>query len=263
MKRFLIITLTLLLAVALAAPVLASPPRVVDDADLLTTEEEQTLIATLDAVSVKHGVDVAIVTVSSLGGKSARDYADDYYDINGYGLGAGDDGILLLIGMETRDYYITTHGYGITALTDAGIEYVSSCFRPYLSSGDWAQAFDVYATECDALIARAKAGDPYDVHDVKAPFPVAQSIGISLVVGLVAALIVTGILKGQLKSVRRQTAANSYVRQNSLHITASHDRFLYRNVSRRAKPKDTGGGGGSSVHTSSSGRSHGGGGGKF
>jgi uncharacterized protein len=84
---------------------------------------------------------------------------------------------------------------------------------------------------------------------------------ISAGVGLVIALITVGIMKGKLKTVRRQPAAGNYVRKGSMNITESSDLFLYSKVNRTAKPKNNGSG--SSTHTSSSGRTHGGGGGKF
>jgi hypothetical protein len=53
---------------------------------------------------------------------------------------------------------------------------------------------------------------------------------ISLVIGIIAGLIVAFILKGQLKSVRKQDSARVYVKQDSLQITYARDIFLYRNV---------------------------------
>jgi uncharacterized protein len=67
-------------------------------------------------------------------------------------------------------------------------------------------------------------------------------------------------MKGKLKSVRVQAGASGYVKTGSMNVTHRQDLFLYRDVNRTAKPKDSSG---SSTHTSSSGRSHGGGGGKF
>jgi nucleoside recognition membrane protein YjiH len=71
---------------------------------------------------------------------------------------------------------------------------------------------------------------------------------ISLIIGVVVSLIVSGVLKGQLKSVHKQHAAGNYVRSGSMHVTTHNDFFLYRTVSRTAKPKNnssSSGGGGS------------------
>ena len=132
---------------------------------------------------------------------------------------------------------------------------------PSLSDGDYAGAFEIYADHCDEFITQAKTGDPYDTHNLpKEPFDFLMNLVICFVIGLVIAAIATAIMKGQLKSVRSQAGASSYVKSGSLNVTHRQDLFLYRDVKRTAKPKDSGG---SSTHTSSSGRSHGGGGGKF
>ena len=53
-------------------------------------------------------MDLVVVTANTLGGKSPMEYADDYYDYNGY----TDDGALLLVSMEDRDWWISTKGSG-------------------------------------------------------------------------------------------------------------------------------------------------------
>ena len=65
-------------------------PRLVDDADILTDSEEKELNQQLDTVSEEQECDVIIVTVDSLNGKTVEEYADDYYDDNGYGYGEND-----------------------------------------------------------------------------------------------------------------------------------------------------------------------------
>ena len=92
-------------------------------------------------------------------------------------------------------------------------------------------------------------------------FNFGQSLVFSLIIGLIVAFIATGVMKGKLKTVRRKASASDYLKPGSLQLNGQSDVFLYSNVVRTAKPKDTGSsGGGSSTHTSSSGRTHGGGG---
>lgn len=238
--------------------------RVVDMADLLDNSEEAALLSMLDEISIRQELDVVVVTVNTLDGKTPMDYADDFYDYNGYGFGENRDGVLLLVSMEDRDRWISTSGYGITVFTDAGIEYISEKFLPDLSDGNYADAFTTYAELCDEFITQARTGEPYDTNNLpKEPFNVFTSLLISLVVGILVSLIVTGKMKGKLKTVRMQPAAEEYVRNGSMLVTESSDLFLYSHVDRRAKSKDDDSGGGSSTHTSSSGSSHGGGGGKF
>ncbi len=236
-------------------------PLLVDNASLLLASEEEALLEKLESISRRHECDVAVVTVNSLGPKSATAYADDFYDYNGYGYGVNDDGILLLISMEDRDWAITTYGFARTAFTKSGQEYMVEQFRPYLSDGDYSRAFLCFADLCDEFLQKAAAGEAYDTGNLpRAAFrPI--WILVALGVGFLIAIIAVSVMKSKLKSVRRQPAASSYIRPNSFRVTQSQDIFLYRNVTRTARPKDTGSSSGG--HISSSGRSHGGSSGKF
>lgn len=55
---------------------------------------------------------------------------------------------------------------------------------------------------------------------------------ISVVVGVVIAFVVVGVMKGQLKSVRRQSGASNYVAHESFDLTISQDVFLYARTTR-------------------------------
>lgn len=263
-KSLLLLMFALLVCFASAVPALAEGdlPRLVDNADLLSAGEERELLARLDAISEKRQADIVVVTVYSLEGKSPMDYADDFYDYNGYGIGSGRDGVLLLVSMEYSDWWMSTCGYGITAITDAGIEYISDEFVPYLSSGDYLEAFTAYADLCDEFFGQALSGQPYDIgHMPKGTFGFAKNLLVALIIGFVVALIATGVMKGKLKTVRSQSAARNYIKANSMNITENRDFYLYSHVNRTERPKETHGGSG--THTSSSGSTHGGGGGKF
>lgn len=247
--------------------ILENRTRVVDMAELMDDSEKSFLLSKLDEISERQKVDVVVVTVNTLDKKTPADYADDFYDYNGYGFGAGKDGILLLVSMEDRDWYISTTGYGITAITDKGIEYISDKFLPELSDGDYYESFVEYADQCDKFITQAKTGKPYDVGNMpKEPFPVFSAVVTGLLVGLISALVITSMMMGKLKTVRMQLSASDYVKNGSMKVTHRQDQFLYSHVNkirRETQSSSHGGGGGSSTHISSSGSSHGGGGGKF
>lgn len=270
-KRLLAVFFALLLFIISAVPVLAAGdlPRLVDDADLLSDSEEAALQNKLDEISERQRVDIVVVTVNSLEGESAMEYADDFFDYYGYGFGDARDGILLLLSMEERDWYISTSGYGITAVTDAGRSYMSEVFVGDLSAGNYAAAFTIFAELCDDFISQADTGMPYDVDNLpQEPFGAFSNLLIALGIGFVISLIATGIMKGKLKTVHSQSAADSYTREGSMQLTKESDLFLYKHVERSEKPKEntsstSNTSGGSSTHTSSSGSTHGGGGGKF
>lgn len=241
-------------------------PRLMDEAGLLSSDEAAEIKAKLDEISERQKFDVVIATVNSLSGKTPREYADDLYDYSGFGFGENKDGVLFLISMEDRDWYISTTGYGIAAITDAGREYIADKFTGYLSDGDYAEAFRIYANEVDRFVTNAvETGKPYDVGNLPHDPLSLIWIPISLVVGILIASAVVGGMKSKLRSVSFAAAADSYVKPGSMNVRESRDMFLYSTVSRTAKPKDndSSSSGGSSTHTSSSGTTHGGGGGKF
>lgn len=241
--------------------------RIVDWADLLSDSEEQELSDALDEISERQQLDVLIVTLESLEGEDVVAYADDFYDYNDYGFGEKKDGIIFLVSMEERDWCISTFGFGITAFTDAGQEYMTDKFLPYLSDGEYAEAFRIFAEQCDDYITQAKTGEPYDVDNIPTePFSPLGALIIAVGLGFVISLIVTGFMRLSLHSVYSASAADSYMKKDSLRLTKQRDLFLYRNVTKTEKPKETStssSSGGSTTHTSSSGNTHGGSKGKF
>ena len=247
MKRTLtLLTLLLVLLALLVLPAAAADlPRLVDNADLLMADDAEALLADLDSRSEALQFDIVIVTVDSLDGETPRNYAEDFFWYNNYGLGEDRDGALLLVAMDTRDWYIATHGFGITAITPAGREAMVDRFLPQLSNAEYAAAFSTFAEECE----------PFEA-------PGFLWVVACLLFGALIGGITVGVMAAKHKTVRRQPAANSYVVQDSLHLTQQSDLFLYANTTRTARPKDNDRSG-SDAHSGSGGSSFGGGGGKF
>ena len=141
----------------------ADLPRVVDEADLLSDSEEKELAGKIEDLTDKYDFDIVIVTADTINGETPMAYADDYYDYNGYGAGADNDGILLLLSMEDRDWWISTTGYGIDAFTDYGIDVIGDEIVPDLSNGDYYSAFTEFIDLTDDFLAEAEKGTPYDI----------------------------------------------------------------------------------------------------
>ena len=239
--------------------------RVVDNGELLTDSQEKSLLELADQVSVKLDFDIVIITEAGLGGYTPRDYADDYFDYNGFGLGDNRDGVVLLVSMEERDWYISTSGYGITAFTDWGIDFIGDRIVDNLGAANYYEAFLDYINLTEEFVKESQAGNAYDTnHSYEMPKTLTDYL-MNILLGFVIALIITIVvmlyLRMQLRSVANQYSASNYLKKESVNYTKKQDLFMYRNISRTEKPDDDGGG--SSTHTSSSGSSHGGGGGKF
>ena len=110
-------------------------------------------------MSELSGYSIMIVVTNDMFEMTYEEFADDYYDYNGY----GEDGVLLLVAVESRDWAISTTGYGIKAVTDYGLEYMAKRITPFLSNGSYETAFTNFAAICDRFIGQAKDGKPYDV----------------------------------------------------------------------------------------------------
>ena len=285
MKRLVIFLVCILLLLSSPLSVLASAPKIVDEAGLLTENEIRKLERRAQALTDQYGMDVVIVTVDSIGGKTVESFADDYFDNNGYGIGPSDSGILLLLSMEYRDWAISTCGEAIYAITDYGIQELFSQMADDLSKDRYYKAFATYLNTLETLFEAYESGHPVDgtpdnydgpgsyipgtkdnivhyepTHDLDW---YARKIGISFAIGLVVALIVLLILLGQMNTARAQHGAGTYLLQNTYRVGVQRDIFLYSQLNKVRKSENSSSGGGSSVHRSSSGRSHGGGHGKF
>ena len=268
MKKLFSVLLTVCVLFAMSLTVCASKfLPLFDEPDVMTDAEESALVTKLEGIAAQYQMEVVVAAFETIDGASPMEYADDFYDYNGYGYGENQDGLILIVVMDTSDWWISTRGTAITAFTDAGIDYIGEQIVPFMSAGDFNGAFNAFADQCKTFMAQAATGDPFDVHNLpqppKEPFNAGMAIVIALVVGFIIGKIYTGKLKGQLQSVTAQRAAAGYVKQGSLNVTNARDFFLYRSVTKTAKETDSSSGGGSSTHTSSSGATHGGGGGKF
>lgn len=285
MKRIILLLICLTFLLNASIFVRATEPKIVDSAELLTENEKENLEILALQISDQYNMDIVIVTVLSLNGKSSESYADDYFDNNGYGFGNDYSGILLLLSVEHRDWAISTCGEGILALTDYAIQSVFSEISEDLSNDRYYQAFCAYLEALIPFLDAYRRGEPIDgsISSYDGPgiyisgakddmlyhtsqrdfFWYLQKVGIGFIVGLVVALIVLLILRGRMNTANPQHGAASYMLQGSYRLTLQRDIYLYSQTKKVRRSENSSSGGGSSVHRSSGGRSHGGGHGKF
>ncbi len=78
-------------------------PRVVDNADIFTPEEEAAIEARAWEIIERTGKDVVVFTDTSSYGLEQNVYCADFYDFNGYGFGPEREGLCLLFCMDPND----------------------------------------------------------------------------------------------------------------------------------------------------------------
>ena len=249
------LTSILILLFLLAGTVFAAggTPKIVDDAKLLDDTSEAILTQQAEQIADTYGIDVVIVTVESIGASSAQDYADDYFDYNGYGIGPDYSGILLLISMEYREWAISTCGNCIRYFSDRDLDRLFDAMSYQLSVGNYAKAFGAYL---DALEAQLN-DDSYNSDQSTGFLP---KLLLALVIGAAAGGITIAVMRSKMNTAKRQSGATDYLVNGSFQLYCQQDLFLYSRTSRTRKQQNSSGG---SVHRSSSGRSHGGRSGRF
>ena len=153
--------LILLLALAgawLAAPASAQPQfpeltgRVVDNADLLSSEEEAALTAKLEALETQSQRQLVVATIPDLQGYDISDYGYQLGRAWGLGDAQRNDGALLLVAPNDRKVRIEV-GYGLEGyLTDAlSALIIQNQILPRFRDGDFPGGIEAGT---DAIIAQ-------------------------------------------------------------------------------------------------------------
>ncbi len=199
-----------------------------DDADLLTDTEEAALVQKLADVSHACNAQLVVVTIASMDGGDIDAFVDDLYDSMGFGYGENHDGVLLLVCMDPREYRILSNGYAGTAIGPDQIDTLCDFMETYLPNGHYTTAFHSFVDQ---------SGEFLEYYQMGSPFKAGKNLAISLIIGIIAGLIVAFILKGQLKSVRKQDQAYGYIKPGSMMVNLDYDIFLYRTVTCTKKQK--------------------------
>lgn len=229
----------------------------IDNAGYLTENQYAEINEKLNAIRDIYNFDVAVYTDKTMQGNRAEAAADDIFDYNGYGYGAGADGMILYISANTRKYHFSTHGKGETFFNDNGLAYLEKKILPYLKSDNYYAALNTYAEESEKLLKMAADGKPYNKKQLNTGY-VCGVVGSALLLPLLIAYIMMKIKLSKMKTANQNDYAANYIKPGSKKLNFSRDIFLYSTLIKTEKPKPQSGG-----HVSSSGEHHGGRGGSF
>ena len=244
MKRFLSILTAILLLALLTVPASAAETPwgcVYDAAEILTDEEYRALEDYAQKITGEQQCAVYFVTVEDY-----RDYGDgDIFNVarqifldNDFGMGEDGDGVMLLLSMNDRDYCLLANGFGDTALTDYGKDYISEQFLDDFGDNDWYSGCIDYLAFTDELLSQARAGNIYD----RGSWITSEALWLwSLVLGAAIAAIVCLIQRGAMKKkVRMKTDAAGYLEGGSVNITRRRDVYTHTTEIRQKIETDNG-----------------------
>jgi len=256
MVRKLLTLLALLLLLLTAA---AAETQVIDDANLFTEEDVSRITKVIDTIEARAQVDIVVLTTrdtpvdKTYDMRHARDFADDYFDYNGYGAGPERSGMLFLVDMHNRIMWLSTSGSMIRDVDDEDVDAILDAAYNAVHSGNYA----------DGVVAAMKRTARCLYNWISAVDLLIAAAG-----GAAVAAVIILSVKGSY-SLRGSTYAYDLQRNGSFAMTRDDENYLHQTVTRVARSTGSSGGGrsggrsGGSFHSSSSGRSHGGGGRRF
>ena len=263
--------------------------RVFDQAGLFSETEIIQLEEKIAQCRKSTKMDVVIVSAYADGERSAEEYADDYYDYGGFGVGKKASGVLLLYymdgpGQPGGECYISTTGTMINMLTDERIESILDDVYGDLGKRDFAGATEHFLEDVKAYVKEGVESGQYTYDRDTGEIVRYHSIRLYEVA---IAVVIAGILAGSVcLDIKKRYAMKQSSREvsNSLQayradcafcFSVAGDKMVNKYVRSVPIPRNTSSGSGgrghsgsssagrSTIHTSSSGRSHGGGGRRF
>ncbi len=264
-------------------------PRVFDQAGLFSETEIIQLEEKIAQCRKSTKMDVVIVSAYADGERSAEEYADDYYDYGGFGVGKKASGVLLLYymdgpGQPGGECYISTAGTMINMLTDERIESILDDVYGDLGNRDFAGAAEHFLEDVKAYVKEGVESGQYtydrDTGEIVRYHSIRlYEVAIAMVIaGILAGSVCLDIKKRYAMKQSSREVSNSlqaYRAECAFHFSVAGDKMVNKYVRSVPIPRNTSSGGGgrghsgsssagrSTIHTSSSGSSHGGGGRRF
>ena len=273
--------LLVLLAILLLPALALADGQVIDNAGLFTPDDVLTMEAIIGRIENDHQVDMVVLTTYDVPDDYSesmwriRDYADDFYDNGGYGMGPDYSGMLILLDMNNRAMWLSTGGVMIEYINDSREEAILDDAYAYLSVGRYGEAMIAALNRTAYYMDKGRAEGTflYDEATGKRLGGIYNAltsgeIGVAAAVGAGAALIFFLSISG---SYNLSGSTYSYDRSAnaSVKLTRDEETYVTQFITRRPRHTESsssgssGRSGGSGVHRSSSGRSHGGGGRRF
>jgi len=270
MRRCFVLIAMLVMMNSMVAFAESESPFIDDGANVLSSSEISELTAKIEKVlKDTFAIDNLVIVTRNGIDQSPEDFAADYYDQNGY----SEDGILLLLDLEERDWYISTSGRAISRFSDDTLDLMGTRMLSYLKDERYDSAFSIFIDDVAYCLENSgrEYWERYNHHlDIRASG--LKIVLMMLPIALTIALIIINISVYMMNHVSRKKDATKYA--TDFKLIGKNDIFLRSHTTVTEIKTDNnsggrGGGGGksfssrSTTRIGSSGRTHGGRGGKF
>lgn len=178
---------------ARSVPSLSGP--VVDAANLLSVEQEETLDAELRSIYENDGPQIAVLTIKSLEGEDLEDYSMKVCESWKLGAADRDDGVLVLVSLEERKIRIEV-GYGLEGtLTDTKCGLIiRNIMAPEFQAGRYGDGI----VKAVKTIENLAGYTPEDYEDFDLDIPVKDSDELTTKQKIIMFLIILFFISGTL-----------------------------------------------------------------
>ncbi|MBE5936900.1 MAG: TPM domain-containing protein [Lachnospiraceae bacterium] len=256
MKRIVLFILAVCLVLGIRTDTQAATiPYVCDEVGILSQDEVYKLEERAAEAAQKYGAEIFIYIMNDYTDydNDIMDVAIDIFDSSGCGIGEGREGMILLLSMSARDYYLDVHGKFVNkAVNDYSINLIEDEFLDDFADDEWYNGFSDYIDKSSELLNCALEGNPVTVKSN--PMYNVIKWGASALIAILIALFVGLIFKSKMKNVATGVDADNYVQDNSFDITYRDDRFTHSTESRRKIETKSSSSGGSGGHSGSGGK---------
>lgn len=273
-----------ILLVLLLLPVIAlADAQVIDRANLFSDAEIQQMQTIIQRIEEIHQVDMVVLTTNDVPDDYSeemwrvRNYADDFYDQGGYGMGEDNSGMLILLDMNNRVIWISCGGVMMEYISESREEAILDRAYDHLSYGGYASGVQAALERVAYYMDKGREEGTF-LYDAVTGQRLggiynALTSAETLIAGIAGVAVAAVVYLSVNGSYNLRGSTYSYNRSANASVTLTEDQETFVRQFVNRTPRNTGshgprggsGGrsGGTAVHRSSGGVRHSGGGRRF
>ena len=125
---------------------------VVDNADILTDDQEAQITARINELRRNNGQDFAFLSTDDFICFDPVEFGAFYWDQNGFGLGLDHSGVLVYLDMNIKMMVIITSGQARADIDSGKVDAILDSATPFLQEGDFCEAIMLALNMADEYI---------------------------------------------------------------------------------------------------------------